>query len=113
MLSAEFDHDFRVTPGGFGIATKYFEQGLEVVSVSRGRGTSGVDRTRDRLLDQLPRPFDLTELPNRVGEVNPRGGAGVRAEAKFLIPVGIVNPQRFLKMRLRFGEIAPDEACQP
>ena len=110
MPSAEFDHDFRVAPSGFGIAAIDFEYGLEVVGVSRGLGTRGVDCARDRLLHQLPRLSGLAELPNCVSEVDPRRGAGVGGEALFWIPVGIVNPQRLLEMRLRLGELALDEA---
>jgi hypothetical protein len=54
------------------------------------------DRMRDGFFDEHSRWSNLTELPLRVGEVGPRGRAGIVAEAEhgLSIPFGIANAQR-------------------
>ena len=91
VLSAESDDGFRGVQCGVGIAAKHFEQGLELIDLRRGRGMTRFNRTRDRLIDQRARPFDLAELPTRVGEIGGRAGAGIHAETKLSLAITLVD----------------------
>jgi hypothetical protein len=111
---ADFDDDFRVTPGSSSITANYLEVSLGLKSDDQGRYMSGFDCVRDSFFDERPRRSDLTELPLGEGEVGPRDRADIRAEPEsgLTIPLGIVNAQRLNEIRLRLGEITLEEASE-
>src|SRR5262249_5047728 len=96
ILLAEFDDNFRVAPGSSSITANHFELGLQEIGEDQRRYMTGFDCVRNGFFDERPRRSDLTELPLCVGEVGPRGRAGILVEAEpdLTIPLGIVNAQR-------------------
>src|ERR1700719_1487806 len=112
MLPAMLDESFCVTARGCSVAAQYVVVNLEMLNNDERRCMCGFDRARQRLLDQLPRAREFTELPLCMGQVSCCDSRAIAAKAKLsiMISFGVVYPQGRFEMRYRFDEIALGEA---
>jgi hypothetical protein len=69
MVVAKLDDALRVVQDGTDIATNGFEDGLEEKDVDLCRGMTGIDRARNRLINQPLSLLKLPELPTCEGKI--------------------------------------------
>ena len=93
---AEFDDNFRVTPGSSGISANHLELGLEHIGADQAGYVIGFDSVSDGFFDERPRRSDLTEQPLCHAEVDPRDRTDITTEAEpgLAIALKIVSAQR-------------------
>ena len=113
--SRHFDQSLRVAQSSLRVATEHFERRLESVYVDQRGDVLQFDGARNRVIDQLPRPFDFAKLPNDVSEVSGRAAFAVRAVSAphLAVPFRVADLQRLLKMRACLRKVAQAQARAP
>jgi hypothetical protein len=112
--SAEIDDGLRRTPGSIDIAPGYFEDCREMIDVGLGADMVRFGPTCYTFFDARVCIADIPEQPIRKGKVGRHCRAGILAEAELgiAITLGVVRPERLLKMCLRRNEVTLEQARQ-